>query len=82
MSSKTIEGIRDMGALLEVVKERGAYNSVMWSDLRKPTDDEILDLLSKPCRHESQPTQLIVDQHGWLYDERSCAICGESLGWV
>ena len=82
MSDKTIEDIRGIGALLEVIKERGPYNSVTWSDLREPTDDEILDLLSKPCRHGSQPAQLIVDQLGWLYDERSCAVCGESLGWV
>lgn len=33
--------------------------------------------VSKQCDHS-----LVVDERGWMYDFRKCAVCGEGLGAI
>ena len=66
---------------LEVIKER-IGTTVTWSDIREPTVAEVTALRNKPCAHSTQKTQLIYDEFGFMYDFRTCAICGCDLGTV
>jgi len=68
-------------AWLEVISERYGSTVVM-STLREPTEEEVSGLEATPCRHGSQPTQLIFDEPGFMYDFRYCAICGVFLGGI
>ena len=80
MKMKDYRGKR-VDASLEVIKERhGIFITV--SEIREPTKQEVRELKTRKCNHNKQPTQLITDEYGFMYDLRSCVICGQYLGTV
>ena len=66
---------------VETVTERGPGNTVFASTIRPATIQDVhaaeeQHRLGK-CAHS-----VVHDEHGWMYDFRSCAICGAALGAV
>jgi hypothetical protein len=54
---------------------------VLASNVRLATEDEIK--AAKKLHEEGDcPCVIVVDEKGWLYDFRRCAICGQGLGLV
>ena len=66
---------------IEIIKER--QNGIITkSDIAIPSETDIQYFKSRPCDHVNCTKQLIYDEHGFEYDERYCAVCGCSLGYV
>ena len=80
MKMKNYKGKR-VDAFLEVIKERHGI-SIIVSDIKEPTKQEVRELKARKCNHDKQPTQLIADEYGFMYDLRSCVLCGKYLGAV
>lgn len=54
---------------------------VLASNIRKPTIEEVSAEIDNHAFNTCNGT-IIVDEHGYLYDLRSCAICGKGLGTI
>jgi len=63
----------------EVTERRG--DIVLASNLRKATQQDINEA-ARLHKLGKCPHTIIVDEHTWLYDFRSCATCGKPLGTV
>ena len=66
---------RRVDASLEIITERQGIFVTM-SDLREPTKQEVRELKTRKCDHNKQPTQLVSDEYGFMFDIRSCVLCG------
>ena len=66
---------------LEIIKER-IDGMVLCSDIREPTEAEVVYIKGLPCDHGVQTMQLVHDEPGFPYDFRDCALCGAGLGTV
>lgn len=55
---------------------------LLFLTLEEPTEEEVNELKSKPCDHTRQPMLLVTDIIGFMYDFRSCVICGGGLGAI
>ena len=69
-----------MQAFIETVTERFAGHIVA-SDVRLATEKEI-EAARKLHEAGKCPHNIVVDEKGWLYDYRSCFVCGCGLGTV
>jgi len=65
---------------VEIVKEKFA-SVIIGSDIRPATKDDIKKA-NKLHKQGKCPHNIIIDEHSWLYDYRSCFTCGEGLGTV
>lgn len=65
----------------EVVKETFC-NTVISSDLKEVTVEEVVEAKETFQRSGYCDHSLVEDVPGWLYDIRSCAICGKGLGAI
>lgn len=54
---------------------------VVQSNIRKPTFNEIRDCWLK-AKSGKCPHTIIKDEAAYMYDIRSCAVCGQGLGVV
>lgn len=67
------EPIPHVEEVLERINEH-----IIQSRCRPATEAEIAEARNKPvCDHT-----IVVDEPGWMYDYRSCYICGHGLGAV
>jgi hypothetical protein len=68
------------GVFIEIVEERMG-GIITKSINRQATKEEIIqafiDYSRGKCKHS-----LIHDEKGWMYDIRSCLLCGEGLGVI
>lgn len=55
-------------------------NTVISSKIRRATVEEIEDAISKYNSTKECNHSFVIDECSWLYDFRSCAVCGEGLG--
>lgn len=76
--------IKEKDVMYEEVLERvtaHGVSHVLHSKLRKPTIEEVAAEIDNHASNRCNGT-ITVDDIGWLYDFRSCAICDRGLGTV
>jgi hypothetical protein len=54
---------------------------VLRSTCRPATVAEVEECVRRHMEGDC-PHTIVQDERGWLYDSRSCAVCGRSLGFV
>lgn len=78
MNWKCYDGIK-RDVFREVVTEVFCGH-ITASRIEEPTEEELNAVFNnkpKPCTHE-----FVYDERGYLYDTRSCAVCGAGRGTV
>jgi len=63
----------------EVLERVG--DQVLASNIRPATDAEIEEA-ARLHREGKCPHTIILDEPGWLYDQRFCVTCGDFLGLI
>jgi ribA/ribD-fused uncharacterized protein len=63
------------------ISKRASNGTCSASRIRKPTEFEFLNFISRPCDHTKEEL-LVYDVPSYIHDMRHCAICGDIVGLI